>query len=173
MNTGQTLLTIGAIVLLSFVILRVNNNFLLTSTVLTETQTGVLAVSLATSRMEKANSLAFDESTADTTTVTLPNQLTRLIDLGPDNGEVSDSLFDDFDDYNGFITVDSLANGVYKTICQVDYVDATTPDIISNQRTWHKRIIVRVTSPSFIRDWETMEQDTISLTSIFSYWFFF
>jgi hypothetical protein len=170
-NTGQTLITIGAIVLLSFVILRINNSFLATNTVLSDTKTGVLAISLATSRMEKANSLSFDQN-SDSSTLSLLGQLTRAESLGPETGETADSLFNDFDDYNGFIVTDSLPNGFYTTICEVCYVDPTNPDVPVTYETWHKKITVHVTSPSLIRDWDTMEQDTVTLSSIFSYWFF-
>lgn len=171
MNTGQTLITIGAIVLLSFVILRMNNNFLSTGTVLNDSKTGVMAISLATSTMERASSLAFDENT-DTTSVESLSMLTHSIDLGPDLGEAGETDFDDFDDYNGFTKIENLPNGQYTTICEVGYVYSSDPNTIVSSRTWHKKITVKVTSNSLIRDWDTMVQDTISFTKVFSYWYF-
>jgi len=171
MNTGQTLITIGAIALLSIVILRINTGFLSTNSVLQETKTSVFAISYATSTIEKANSLAFDSAT-DTTSLTNVNQLTDVFSLGPEAGETEDT-FDDFDDYNNFVSKENFdMNGYYETRCYVSYIEPTNPDVSVNYRTWHKKIVVEVTSSALISDWNTMEQDTIRLTSIFSYWFF-
>lgn len=137
MNTGQTLITIGALVLLSMTILRINTGFLSTNSVLQATKTSVFAVSYATSTMEKANSLAFDSAT-DTTSLTNVNQLTNVASLGPETGETVDT-FDDFDDYNNYFAQDSLElNGYYETRCYVSYVEPTNPDVSVNYRTWHK-----------------------------------
>ena len=171
MNTGQTLITIGAIVLLSVILLRINTNFLTTRTVLNDTKAEVMAISLATSTMEKANSLSFD-SISDTTSISSLGQLTQPFALGPETGEISDTLFDDFDDYNGFTKQDTLSSGVYTTLCEVVYVNPLTPDQATNSRTWHKKLIVRVTGNTMISDWDTMRQDTVSLSSVFSYWYF-
>ena len=171
MNTGQTLITIGAIILLSVVLLRINTNFLTTQTVLSNTRGEVMAISLATSTMEKASSLSFDAK-SDTNSVVSTNQLTPYSDLGPEAGETSDTLFNDFDDYNGFSRQDTLASGVYTTICKVEYVNPLAPDDPVNNETWHKKLTVKVTGNTMIQDWNTMVQDTITFSSIFSYWFF-
>ncbi len=63
MNTGQMMLTIGALILLSLVVLRVNNGFLNTNSVLIDSKLGVLATSVATSIIEEATGKAFDEKT--------------------------------------------------------------------------------------------------------------
>ena len=65
MNTGQSLLSIGALLLLSVTVLRVNNNILTTDTVIQDSKFGILATSLATSVIEKANKKAFDANTAE------------------------------------------------------------------------------------------------------------
>ena len=54
MNTGQMMLSIGALILLSTVVLRVNTSFLTTKQVMNESKFGVLAVSLAQSVIEEA-----------------------------------------------------------------------------------------------------------------------
>ncbi len=169
MNTGQTLLTIGAIALLSLTLLRINSNFLSTSSVLTQTQTGIFAVSYATSILEKATSLAFDENSR----VDFGGEtgfLTAILALGPESGETVQT-FDDFDDYNNYVSVDSLPNGYYETRCFVYYVNDLTPTTPANIRTWHKRIDVRVTSDQ-LKNWATEKQDTIRLSTVFSYWYY-
>lgn len=163
MNTGQMLITVGAMMLLGMIILRVNNGFLTTGTVLMESKFGVLGVSLATSVIEEANSKAFDEET-DTASVNSTNLITAPNNLGPEAGETYE-FFDDFDDYNGYTRVDStMPSAVFNLESKVEYVEDKKPDNPVNKATWHKRITVTVTSPSM--------QDTIQMSSVFSYWFF-
>ena len=97
MNTGQTMLTIGAMILLSMVLLRINNNFLNTNTVMMENKFGVLALSLATSYIEEATGKAFDAATVDQP-VTALNDLTAPSSLGHAGSEVYPN-FNDFDDF--------------------------------------------------------------------------
>lgn len=161
MGMGQTLITVGAIMLLSLVILRVNNNFLSTNTVLLTSKFGVLGVSLATSYIEEANGKAFDQNT-DTTTVSATSQLSTC---GPETGEVYPN-FNDFDDYDGLSIIDStMPTAHFKIDCLVDYINTSNPDLPVSQKTWHKRILVTITSPS-------MPEDTVRMSSIFSYWYF-
>lgn len=160
MNTGQMLITIAALLLLSLVILRVNNNFLSTSTVLMENKFGVLAVSLATSVLEEAKGKAFDHNT-DSAAVSDVNNLSTL---GPDGGEV-DPLYNDFDDFDGLTRVDTtLPSAPFTIQCVVDYVNSSTPNSTTNSKTWHKKMTVTVSSPFM--------QDTVRLSSIYSYFYF-
>jgi len=159
MNTGQMMITLAAMMLLALVILRVNNGFLSTNTVLMETKFGVLGVSLATSIIEDATGKAFDEN-SDSGTVT---SLSDLSTLGPD-GEVWPN-FDDFDDYKGLVYIDStMPSARFRIACDVVYVDPTLPDSFSGTNTWHKKLTVMVTTPS--------SQDTIKMSTIFSYFYF-
>ena len=163
MNTGQTILTIAASFLLAVLILRTNRVFLSTSSVMMDSKFGVLAVSIATSVIEEANSLAFDEAT-DTTSVYNLNDLTNPNLLGPEVGETYE-YYDDFDDFNGFFKVDStMPSAVYNIGCKVNYVNVNTLDIPSSARTWSKKITVEISSPSMV--------DTIRMSSVYSYWFF-
>jgi hypothetical protein len=63
MNTGQMMLTAGALILLGVTVLSVNRNNLQNGTILRQTELGIYAVSLATSYVQHATSLAFDELT--------------------------------------------------------------------------------------------------------------
>lgn len=160
MNTGQMLITIGALALLSIVILRVNNNFLSTSTVLMENKFGVLAVSVGTSILEEAKGKSFDHNT-DTMAVT---SLAGLTSIGPESGEV-DPLFNDFDDYDGLVRHDStMPSAPFKIECDVNFINPDNPDGTTTSKTWHKKLTVTVTS-----DFMT---DTIRLSSIYSYFYF-
>lgn len=163
MNTGQMLITIAALMLLSLVILRVNNNFLSTNTVLMENKFGVLAVSLGTSVLEEAKGKAFDHNT-DTIAVSDLNQLSSL---GPESGE-TEPFFNDFDDYDGFVKLTENDSSYYpapfKIECEVDYINPNNPDVASGSKTWHKKLTVTVTSDFM--------QDTVVLSSIYSYFYF-
>ena len=173
MNTGQMLITIGAMTLLGLMLLRVNNNFLNTNTVLMENKFGVVAVSLATSIMEEAKSKAFDAKT-DTNSVTYTTELTPASSLGP-AGYESYPDFNDFDDFNGLNIQTAgdttFASAVFDISCEVYYVQPTSPDVKYNDRTWHKKLIVTVTSQS-MHDISTATQDTLQLSTIFSYWYY-
>jgi len=163
MGTGQMMITISAMLLLSIVILRTNNSFLITDSVLYDTKFSVLAVSIGTSLIEEANSKAFDTKT-DSASVTSLGELTLPSLLGPETGEVA-ANYNDFDDYNNYLRIDSsMPSAVFSIDCKVNYISPANPDGVSATTTWHKKITVVVTSPSMT--------DTVTMSSIYSYWFF-
>jgi len=161
MNTGQMLITIGAMMLLSMVVLRVNNGFLNTNTVMMNSKYGVLAVSLATSIIEEATGKAYDEAT-------VANSVSRtasLSSVGKETGEVYPD-FDDFDDFDNLVKIDNtLPSAIFRIECQVDYINPGAPNTaVTPTKTWHKRINVIVTSQSMA--------DTVRMSSIYSYFYF-
>jgi hypothetical protein len=161
MNTGQMILTIGAMILLATIMLRVNTNNLMNETVRDQAQYGVLATSIAASILEEAQSKAFDEST-DTNSVSSVTELSQI--LGPESGETY-ATFDDFDDYNGFTKRDStMASAVFDISCEVVYVAANDVRGTSTSRTWHKKMKIQISSP--------FSTDTLRTATVFSYWFF-
>jgi len=163
MNTGQMLLTIGAMILLSTLILRVNNNFAGNTATVYDSKFVILATSVGASVIEEAMGKAFDEATADSS-ITGLTDLTAPNKLDPETGEVH-STFNDFDDYNGYNKIDStMPSAVFKISCGVVYVDPGSPDVTSSVKTWTKKISVTVTSVSMT--------DTVRLSSLFSYWVF-
>ena len=179
MSTGHTMLAVGAMMLLSVSILGINNKFLNTSTVLYNTKFGVLAVSLGASIIEEANGKAFDLA-GSTDAIKFLSQLTPSSGLGPANGEVYPN-FNDFDDFNGYHRTDSVkiaaspdaplkTFAVFDIDCKVRYVSESNPATISSATTWHKRLDVSVTSPSMKN--QNNKQDTIRLSSVYSYWKF-
>ncbi len=163
MNSGESILSVGAMMLLAVMILRVNNTILTTNSVLLETKFGVLATSLATSVIEEATGKAFDQNTYDNSLSNV-NDLTAPSALGPGNGETY-ATFNDVDDFNGYTKVDStLPSAIFYISTKVEYVSPTNPDVAVNYKTWHKRISVTVTTPS--------SQDTFKLSTVVSYFFF-
>ncbi len=160
MNLGESFLAIGAMVLLSVLVLSVNNTIFNTGNSLNESKFDILATSIGTSIIEEASNKAFDENTVDTS-VTKTTELTNK--LGPE-GETHHN-FDDFDDYNGYQGSDStMPSAIFDYHCVVDYVVSGNPEKISGPRTWHKKLTVFITSKSMA--------DTIKLSTVYSYWYF-
>ncbi len=149
------MLSLGALVLLSLVILRITNSFLTTDTVLLESKVKLQGVSVAASIIEEAIGKAFDEFSVDTSVViTTLSNLTSI--LGPEPGE-NYKTFNDFDDFNGlsFNTQDtSLSRNPFQDMysdffdvsCKVGYINSNSPNVVVASRTWHKKLTVRVTS---------------------------
>jgi hypothetical protein len=163
MNSGHMLLSMGAMMLLSTILLGVNSNILNTGSTLDETKFGILATSLGTSIIEEANSKAFDLATVSDAVSDL-SALTEPNGLGPASGEVY-PFFNDVDDFNGLSRIiATMPSAVFKESCAVHYVSANNPSVIVNTKTWHKRVDVFITSPSI--------KDTIKLSSVTSYWYF-
>jgi MSHA pilin protein MshD len=162
MNTGQSLLSIGALLLLSLTILRVNNGILSSDTVLQNSKIGVLATSLGTSLIEEANRKSFDAASVGEAIID-KKMLTPPYLLGPDGGETPDT-YNDFDDYNGYVKADTVFNIDLRMACKINYVEPNNVDGIKFAKTWHKKITVSISS-SFI-------SDTLLFSSVYSYWHF-
>jgi MSHA pilin protein MshD len=161
MNTGQMMLALGAMILLSTTVLRVNGNLLMNDTVLDETKYNFLATSIATSIIQDAKSKAFDNAT-DGTAITDVNLLSSK--LGTEGGETPEN-FNDFDDFHGYNGTDaSMPSAMFDYSCEVTYADENNPDNPSVNKTWNKVLTVTVSSPFMT--------DTIKLSTIYSYWYF-
>jgi hypothetical protein len=171
MNTGQMMITMAAMILLSTVILNVNKNALTTSTGMAESKYQILAVSLGTALIEEAFSKAFDQYTTDGQLVEKKTDLT--LNLGPGSGEKNRSDFNDFDDYDGLIDSTSndstLQSADFVIASKVYYVDPSTSSnlVPVNYRTWHKKMDVAITS-KYIGD----GKDTVKLSKVFSHFYF-
>ncbi len=160
MGTGQLMLTLGAMMLLSFLVLRVNSNQLGTQDQLQNSKIGLMAISLGTSMMEEANRKSFDEKTV-TNFVSNPSSLTNPLALKSETGEVYPN-FDDFDDYNNQtlpIVLDSIRFNVHFSVY---YINPNSPSVISPSQTFNKRMDIEISSPYML--------DTLRLSTIFSYW---
>jgi len=166
MNTGQMMLTLGALVLLSLLALRVNSSQLTTQDTMQNSKFGILAISVASSIMETASEKAFDENSVEDFVPSL-TLLTPKGSFGTESGESSDSsdTFDDFDDFDGYTTtITNMPSAIFNVSCTVNYVDPDVAGFITTSNSWHKQLVVRVTSSSMV--------DTIKMTKIFSYWKF-
>jgi hypothetical protein len=187
MTLGQSMLVIGAITLLGILVLNANSTILQSNTTMDTSEFGITAVSLATSLVEEAMGKMFDQVIADsnTGTITSESQLTPVGNLGPDVSEAyrnGTRDFNDFDDFNNIFLVyksnvaadtvhtpgstwEAIVPGIrakYFVKARVYYVDYLHLDDTSNVRTYHKKIVVTVTS--------TGSPDTLRFPAIMSYW---
>jgi hypothetical protein len=161
MNTGQMLLTLGALLFLSTMILRYNRADFASEDAMNNSKFNILASSLCTSIIEEAKGKAFDENTIDTSLVSVTG-LSK--DLKAEGGETYET-FDDFDDFNNYIKIDSsMQNAPLYATCKVYYVKEADPNKESNKPTWYKAITVTVVG-DYMNDW-------VEMSSIYSYWFF-
>ena len=169
MNSGQSFLSLGAMTLVSLIILQVNTGFVMTSSALLDNKLSILAISIASSIIEEASGKSFDANTvADAAAST--NDLTYPGSLGHSSSE-SYPNFNDFDDYNGLDIINSdLSSAEFNVKSEVCYVKSNDPDRASSIPTWHKKITVYVTSESLID--AKGNQDTVVISSVFSYWHF-
>lgn len=149
MNSVQSMLTMGALVLLSLSSLRFNNSVLENSTAQVENKVYLTAFSLADDMIETIKQRSFDEATLKFPTG-LAN-LTAADKLGPESGETYQT-FNDIDDYNFYKkTVNAPHAENYGIICRVHYVDGSDPDTEINTQSYYKKVTVTVTSP-FMRE---------------------
>lgn len=181
------ILVTGALFLLGIIILSANTTFHENEKVVTDSEFGIAAVSLATSLIEEAEGKVFDEACTDSGVVDL-SQLTPAAMFGPAVNEIyrttdtSKSDFNDLSDFNNF-TIEYVNDTTKPKVAQyrgeskgfradyflsarVEYVSAGNGsadlDHPASSRTWHKRLTVTVTSPS--------STDTLNLATIVSYW---
>jgi hypothetical protein len=183
MNLAQTMLVIAGLSILGILVLNANRTMLESNDTQNVSEFGINAVSLATSLVEEANGKTFDEVIADSTTgeLSAPGQLS--VTLGKEGAETyrggSDD-FNDFDDFNNLVLAfkspldsavvtgadrDIIVPGIralYYVRTRVQYVSDTNLDSAVAFRTWHKRMMVTVTSPAI--------RDTLRYPSVMSYW---
>jgi hypothetical protein len=174
MTTGQTILTIGAFMFLTTILLNFYQVVASTGDTIATGQDGILATTIASSYLEAAQGLAFDEIT-DTSTVAIANAsaLTSPTSLGHEAGEDSLATFDDFDDFNG-ATFDKQAMGtnrVYRTMFSVRYVNPDNLLQVSTNRTFVKRLDLktwRIYPPAT----SATDIDTVKTSLVLGYWHF-
>jgi hypothetical protein len=167
MNTGQMMLTICALILFGTTVFTVNRNNLNNGTILRQTELGIYAVSLATSFIQRASEMDFDENTVGgllyittpmlrepsipatwltaTGNLGIETNASTRNKTGPQEWAGKDTSFDDFDDYNNFQR-DTLIADVdsFHVAASVSYVnqDGSAAATI----TWQKQMDISVSS---------------------------
>jgi hypothetical protein len=183
MNLAQTMLVIAGLAILGILVLNANRTMFESNDTQNISEFGINAVSLATSLVEEASGKMFDEVIADSTTgaISVPGELSAT--LGKEAGEgyrMGANDFNDFDDFNNLYLaykspVDSAVStgadvevivpgirALYFVRTRVQYVDEGNLDSAVAFRTFHKRMLVTVTSPAI--------KDTLRYPSVMSYW---
>ncbi len=174
MNTGQTLLTIGAFMFLTTILLNFYRIVADTGQTIAVGQDGILATTIATSYMEIASGLAFDQVT-DSSDIALanPSALTSPSLLRAEAGEDSLALYNDIDDFNGKV-FDRQATGtnrIYRTSFRVVYVDPNDVSAKSLVRTFVKRMDLK-TWRIFPPASASTEIDTVQTSMVLGYFHF-
>lgn len=147
MSNVHSFLSIGSILLLSFISLRFNSTVLENTVVETENKIYLTAFSLGDDMIEEIKQKAFDEQTVEWRSIT-PSELTSLESFGPDLDEISVADYDDIDDYDGYSKSISLPHAENFTVLStVDYVTANNQNQSSLAQTFFKRVSVNVSSP--------------------------
>lgn len=184
MTTGQTLITIMALALLSLAVLNINRSLSSHDVSLAQNRYRLEALSIATSYIEQASQYYFDEAVADSnnTEKTNPNTFSDPSSLGidPDDSTSLGLEIDDFDDYNSIVRIDTGKSGViYRVMFKVEYVDlAPSGRIVPvSSKTFHKRMTVMVSDvydpPLIYRETPAGRvRDTVKISFVYSYWFF-
>ena len=157
MNLGQSLFAIGALILLSLNIFSVNTRILRTDEVALDSKIGVLATSIGTSTIEEASKLAFDEATKD-------DGVSAVSSLTYPFKQEKSGVIDDFDDYNGVIQHDTIFTIPFTSECKVEYINTNNPDGFVTNKTWHKKLTIRISTP--------FSHDTLEMSTVYSYWYF-
>lgn len=164
MNTGQSMFTLLAMMMLTTISTRVNENIMRSDEVSSNSKYALTAISLITSTLEDANRVAFDELTIENQ-ISNVNQLTNFSNLGPESGEINPQLFDDIDDFNEYEFSDStMLTAVFNGWCKVEYVAENNLGRGINTRSWHKKLTVYATSG--------LMKDTLHMSTVYSYWVF-
>lgn len=174
MSTGQTLLTIGAFMFLTTILLNFYRVVADTGQTIAMGQDGILATTIATSYMEVASSLAFDAVT-DTSNIALgnPSALTSPAYLCAEAGEDSLPCFNDFDDFNGKV-FDRQATGtnrIYRTMFRIRYVNPDDVSATSSVQTYVKRMDLK-TWRIFPPASSPTEIDTVQTSLVLGYFHF-
>ncbi len=166
------ILALGAMILLTILILNTNKTTLATEDVMYDSNFGITATSIASSIIEDASKKRFDSvfyDDEDSSAVYDPNLFTPANDLGAETASGEDpedpKTFNDFDDYDGYTFEDNtMPSAVFDVSCTVVYVEDDDLDNIANSPTFHKKITVKVSSNSM--------RDVMVISAIYSYWNF-
>jgi len=182
MTTGQTLITILALALLSLAVLNVNRGLSSHDVSLAQNRYRLEALSIATSYIEQASQYYFDEAVADTnnTAKTDPNTFSSTLGLDPDDTTMVGAMeIDDFDDYNSISKIDTGRSSViYKVSFKVEYVDLSGNRVIPvSYKTFHKRMTVFISDiydpPLIYKETASGKvRDTIKISIVYSCWFY-
>ncbi len=177
MNTGQTLLTFGALFVLTIAIFNNNRHLAHNDISLAQNRYKLEALSLISSHLEQALGYYFDEASTDTVSEKRLNDFTLPNDLGFENND--NNVIDDFDDFHNYTIIDTGRSGIpYRISFHVEYVELQNGVLVpSNSRQYYKRITIRATdnyADPLIYHYSGNQKikDTLKVSFVNSYWFY-
>jgi len=161
MFSMERFLVIGGTILLTVLILNFSRSDYNQSTASLNNEAIVTAISICQSMLEEIQTRAFDEATVSTF-VTDPSELSNVVLMGKESGEVDSTQFDDVDDFNGYLRTFTLPRlGDFDTSVDIYYIDEANPDNEVFVKTFTKRIDISITN-AFL-------PDTLVINKIISY----
>lgn len=172
MNSGQSMLVLGAFTMLSILSLNVNRMMFSSLVLGLEMEAMINVISYGQSMLDEVLAKSFDENSADESERLYdPSQATPEAAFGPDgageaiNGidslEQSRSKFDDVDDYHLYRRkVWDPRLGWSFIVDSVYYVSEVEPDVRSAARTFYKVVTVTVWNASLPKR-EHVPEETI------------
>jgi hypothetical protein len=156
MNTGQSMLVLGAFAMMSVLSLNLNRMMFSSMLLGLEMEAMTNAISVGQSMLDEILSKSFDERTANNEERLYdPSQATPQELFGPDGSEeeisgidtlnLSKTRFDDVDDYHLYRRqVWDQRLGWFFVIDSVHYVHEDLPDVRTSSQTFYKSITVAV-----------------------------
>jgi len=165
MNSGQMMISIAALGLLTFTILNFNRGTISTQDALIYNKEFIVATTVAQSILDEISSKTYDEEIAIGSSISSASDFSTT--LAAESGETYPD-YDDVDDYNNYTTSDTIPQmGVFNTSVTVTYMTDSFAE--TTAKTYNKNVTVEVTSPTLINFYTEVE-DTLRISSLFSHW---
>lgn len=163
MNTGQMMMVLGALMLLSMLSMSVNTMFIDKTTTMLDAEASLNAISIAQSMIDEVMVKSFDAATVSTK-IYNASSFTAAGSLGasgiessavplPDAASPFSSLnnFNDVDDYHLYRrTVRTPRLGNFTVTDSVFYVRENDPNTKSFTQTFQKKVVVTVRHPNMV-----------------------
>ena len=165
MQTAETLIVLGVLVLFSIFTMSVHQFILGDKELIYESEEMIEAIALAQGFIEEAEMMRFDE---DSTAMT-PTLFTDNGELGPETGE-SYPNFDDVDDFNGYQATEQSLTVPYTISIDVHYVNESSPYSETSSETYIKESVVSISSDQFTG---SSNNPILQFKKLFAYHYFF
>lgn len=165
MNTGQMMIGILAMGLVTLTILNFNKDSINTQDLLIYNKEFIIATTVAQSILDEISGKEFDEEIVIGSTIVTANDFSSI--LRKEGSEVYPN-FDDVDDYNNFSKTDTIPGmGIFDISIEVYYM--TDAMVKTTSKTYNKNVTIKVTNSAFA-NFYTQKVDTLVLSSLFSQW---
>ncbi|MBE0557878.1 MAG: hypothetical protein IH628_11655 [Proteobacteria bacterium] len=162
MNLGQTMLSAGALVLLTILVINAHRLVVQSGDAAVSAEAAQVGIDLAQSLLDEIQTKKFDQF-ADTSGSQAVSEFTAPASLGPGAGEsftLPDTIiyksigkYNDVDDYHGYTRNTAVGQFAgYQLSVTVVYVDDDDPDVVVATRTYTKRVQVTVINSKYFKN---------------------